>query len=138
VLLRRTHLTIFAGRGPGAPVRVDRAGCRAAYDDLMSKVDALRALREAKYAATRSRTKPTTAARASSESGPAPTAVPAPVPAARRRAPASKARARLAVVPAVPAAPPSITDAELCGHRNMSGRSCTRPAEHVEKSHRYG
>jgi len=108
----------------------------------MSKVDALRALREAKYAATRSRTEPTAAARASSESGPAPTAVPAPVPAvvpaARRRAPASGARARLAVVPAVPAAQPSITDQELCGHRNMSGRSCTRPAEHVEKSHRYG
>jgi len=131
-------VTIFAGRGPGAPVRVDPAGCRAAYDDHMSKVDALRALREAKYAATRSRTEPTAAARAPSESGPAPTAVPAPVPAARRRAPASKARARLAVVPADPAAQPSITDPELCGHRNMSGRSCTRPAEHVEKSHRYG
>jgi len=41
-------------------------------------------------------------------------------------------------VPAVPAAEPSITDQELCGHRNMSGRNCTRPAEHVEKSHRYG
>jgi len=134
VLLRRTHLTIFAGGGAGAPLRVDRAGRRAAYDDRMSKVDALRALREAKYAATRSRTEPTAAARAASEPGPAP----APVPAARRRAPAPGARARLAVVPAVPAAEPSITDQELCGHRNMSGRSCTRPAEHVEKSHRYG
>ena len=25
-----------------------------------------------------------------------------------------------------------------CGHRNMGGRSCTRESGHSEKSHRYG
>jgi hypothetical protein len=30
---------------------------------------------------------------------------------------------------------------ELCGHRNMGGRSCTRELDHVKqgtKNHRYG
>jgi hypothetical protein len=26
---------------------------------------------------------------------------------------------------------------ELCGHRNMGGKSCSRPAGHSEKNHRY-
>ena len=26
---------------------------------------------------------------------------------------------------------------ELCGHRNMSGRTCTRERGHAAKSHRY-
>jgi hypothetical protein len=26
---------------------------------------------------------------------------------------------------------------ELCGHRNMSGRTCTREKGHAAKSHRY-
>lgn len=26
----------------------------------------------------------------------------------------------------------------LCGHRNMSGKSCSRPSGHSEKNHRYG
>lgn len=26
---------------------------------------------------------------------------------------------------------------ELCGHRNMGGKSCSRPAGHREKNHRY-
>jgi hypothetical protein len=25
----------------------------------------------------------------------------------------------------------------LCGHRNMSGRTCTRETGHAQKSHRY-
>ena len=29
------------------------------------------------------------------------------------------------------------TDEELCGHRNMSGRTCTREKGHAAKSHRY-
>ncbi len=29
------------------------------------------------------------------------------------------------------------TDEELCGHRNMSGRTCTRERGHSAKSHRY-
>lgn len=29
-----------------------------------------------------------------------------------------------------------LTD-ELCGHRAISGKSCTRPKDHSEKNHRY-
>ena len=76
----------------------------------MSKMDNLRAMREAKYA------------RAQERAGAAPT------PTAKR--------------PASPAAkPPAVTapkaDAALCGHRNMSGRTCTREPGHAAKSHRY-
>jgi hypothetical protein len=43
--------------------------------------------------------------------------------------------------PASPvAAPEVVADAsaeELCGHRNMSGRTCTREKGHAAKSHRY-
>jgi hypothetical protein len=36
------------------------------------------------------------------------------------------------------AAPEPISGAEeLCGHRNMSGRTCTREQGHAAKSHRY-
>jgi len=82
----------------------------------MSKVDAMRALREARHAAA-------------SKSAPAPrVAARAAAPAARATAPAS------AAAEAAPAE-------GLCGHRNMGGRSCTREADHVKngtKNHRYG
>ena len=32
---------------------------------------------------------------------------------------------------------PEVAEA-LCGHRNMSGKSCSRPSGHSEKNHRYG
>lgn len=76
----------------------------------MSKMDALRAMREARYAEMTARS--TTAA--------APRRKPAPV--------------------APPQAKPAVTaDAVegLCGHRNMSGRTCTREQGHAAKSHRY-
>lgn len=79
----------------------------------MSKVDAMRALREARRTA------------ASTE--------PAPRVAARAAAPAERPAAAAAEAPAV--------DEGLCGHRNMGGRSCTREADHVKngtKNHRYG
>jgi hypothetical protein len=61
----------------------------------MSKVDAMRAMREARHA-------------------------------------------RATVRPAEPVGPgePVVRD-ELCGHRNMGGKSCSRPAGHREKNHRY-
>jgi hypothetical protein len=31
----------------------------------------------------------------------------------------------------------SAASEELCGHRNMSGRTCTRERAHAAKSHRY-
>ena len=83
----------------------------------MSKVDAMRALREARRAA------------ASKDA-------PAPRVAARPAAPAARAAGPSEPVPAE-AAPVE----GLCGHRNMGGRSCTREADHVKngtKNHRYG
>lgn len=46
-----------------------------------------------------------------------------------------------AVRPVMPAkkqapAPAAATD-ELCGHRSMNGRTCTREQGHAAKSHRY-
>ena len=35
-----------------------------------------------------------------------------------------------------PAAPAASTE-ELCGHRSMNGRTCTREQGHAAKSHRY-
>lgn len=75
----------------------------------MTKVDALRAMREARYAENQKRaagggTKP-----------------------AAPRAPKKPA-----------AAPEPETAPEgLCGHKSMNGRSCTREAGHPQKSHRY-
>jgi len=78
----------------------------------MSKMDNLRAMREAKYAD------------------------------AQKRAAAAPARPKAAVAPpatakkAAAATEPAATE-ELCGHRNMSGRTCTREQGHAAKSHRY-
>ncbi len=87
----------------------------------MSKMDDLRAMREAKYAELAKRT----AAAARSPRAEAP-------PVAPRAATIS------ATTPPVEAPAPGPDDAEtLCGHRNMSGRTCTREHGHVAKSHRY-
>jgi hypothetical protein len=77
----------------------------------MSKMDGLRAMREARYAENAARAKST--------------------------APAAKKAGT--TKPRVPAAPDSAEAVEptLCGHRNMSGRSCTREHGHAAKSHRY-
>ena len=89
----------------------------------MSKMDNLRAMREARYeesqARARTASKPSVATKG-------PTVAPAvPQP---ERVPT------LAVVPDPPE--PEPTEA-LCGHRNMGGRTCTREAGHAAKSHRY-
>lgn len=81
----------------------------------MSKMDNLRAMREAKYAAAQKRT-------AGAPARPkAPVAPPAPT--------AGKAGVAGGDAPVAAEA--------LCGHRNMSGRTCTREAGHAAKSHRY-
>lgn len=78
----------------------------------MSKMDNLRAMREAKYAES------------------------------QKRAAAAPARPKAAVAPpaaakkAAPVTEPAAAE-ELCGHRNMSGRTCTREQGHAAKSHRY-
>lgn len=86
----------------------------------MSKMDRLREMREARYAEH-------------AKGSPA-----------KRSAPATKPRASAAPEP--DPAPDVTTDSaasdtgsaeELCGHRNMGGRTCTRERGHTAKSHRY-
>ena len=88
----------------------------------MSKMDNLRAMREARYAEAQRR-----AAASSTASRPRPPVAP-PAPAATK---STKATSKGQVEPAAPGAE------ELCGHRNMSGRTCTREKGHAAKSHRY-
>ena len=80
----------------------------------MSKTDDLRALREARYARESAR-------------------VAKPVAPAKK--PASPAPA-----PITPTSVPGSADPEgtlVCGHRAISGRTCTREPGHAAKSHRY-
>ena len=80
----------------------------------MSKLDAQRAMREARYEQAVGRSaKPAAAPR------PAPRRTPGPVEA-----------------PAAPASEET-GSAEACGHRSMNGRTCTREQGHAAKSHRY-
>ena len=86
----------------------------------MSKLDAQRAMREAKYARD-SASGPTRREAAAAAAG---TPV---VPAARTQPSSAPARPQASAA----------TASDLCGHRSMNGRSCTREAGHSEKSHRY-
>jgi hypothetical protein len=85
----------------------------------MSKMDNLRAMREARFEAAQKAARPAAARRA-------------PV------APAEKTAAPKAAVPKE-AAPDAVESAESgsCGHQSMNGRRCTREAGHAAKSHRY-
>ena len=82
----------------------------------MSKLDAQRAMREARYAATQARAGKT-ADKASDK-------------------PAGKAKR---ATPTQPRSTPDAADAPggLCGHRAISGKTCTRERGHTAKSHRY-
>jgi hypothetical protein len=73
----------------------------------MSKMDGLRAMREARYAKAATAASTPTARR---------TAIPTSTPA--------------------PADAPVDTEGR-CGHRAISGRTCTREQGHAAKSHRY-
>ena len=88
----------------------------------MSKMDNLRAMREAKYAEAQKR----------ASSAPARPSAAAPV--APPATPATKATR--AAAPPEAGTGASATE-ELCGHRNISGRTCTREKGHAAKSHRY-
>lgn len=78
----------------------------------MSKLDAVRAMREARYAETQARAS-TTAGR-----------------------PATAAPRKATTPPVAPVEDAAATD-DLCGHRNISGRTCTRERGHAAKTHRY-
>ena len=80
-------------------------------------MDNLRAMREAKYAAAQKR----------SADAPARPKAPVAPPAAKTASTEAEAE---------PAAQTAAAE-ELCGHRNMSGRTCTRERGHAAKSHRY-
>lgn len=84
----------------------------------MSKMDNLRAMREARYEAAQKRTGAAT---------PRPT-----VKAEPATGPKAAAKPKPADVE-----PEAAAGEALCGHRNMSGRTCTREHGHAAKSHRY-
>jgi hypothetical protein len=77
----------------------------------MSKMDGLRAMREARYA------------QAAARSG-KPAARPRPIE-------------RPVAPPADTRQPEAESEELLCGHRAISGRTCTREQGHAAKSHRY-
>lgn len=83
----------------------------------MSKIDDMRALREARYAERQARAAKPAAARPVR-------AAPAPTP-------------RTPVPDVVPDSAPELPETPRCGHRSMSGRTCTRSLGHEAKSHRY-
>ena len=90
----------------------------------MSKMDDLRKMREARYEQAAARAAAPKTART-------PASTPVAKPAASRRPTPDPAPAA--------AEPPSSGEPteSLCGHRNMSGRTCTREQGHAAKSHRY-
>jgi hypothetical protein len=92
----------------------------------MSKLDAQRAMRAAKYDAAHSGpgTRP---ARAS-----APATEPVTGSKTRAKAPAKSRKPAAAAVAETDEVSP-----ELCGHRSMAGKACKRPLGHSETSHRY-
>jgi len=93
----------------------------------MGKVDDQRAMREAKYAS-----------RQRSAAGSVP-ATPPRAAAARTR-PTSPAHATDAPAMTAPAPAPEASD-ELCGHRSIGNKSCSREKGHQAngtKNHRYG
>ncbi|KQT89383.1 hypothetical protein ASG49_16565 [Marmoricola sp. Leaf446] len=91
-------------------------------------MDNLRAMREARFEQNAARAGTRPAARRAT-----------PPVAPPEEASPRGARAAKPPKPADPAAGSAATGAAeaLCGHRNMSGRTCTREAGHAAKSHRY-
>lgn len=89
----------------------------------MSKMDGLRAMREARYAEAQ--------ARAGKRQPAVGKAAPA-APAATKKAESKRA------TPAKPAPTNPESEVGLCGHRSMNGRTCTRERGHAAKNHRYG
>lgn len=108
----------------------------SSYTDYMSKVDAMQAMREARYAATQARIAARTAT-PSTTSGVASRPV-AARPVIEPGGGARPAQPSTAPEPStVPPAGDTVEVEELCGHRSMNNRNCRRPAGHAEKNHRY-
>jgi hypothetical protein len=98
----------------------------------MSKLDAQRAMREANWAARQ---------KAAPAKAPAPAKTPAPNSAAAAKAPAPTEapapRKAAAEEASLTATSPEPEVADLCGHRAISGKTCTSARGHSEKNHRY-
>ena len=88
----------------------------------MSKVDAQRAMREARYAALQAQPPATRRPAPTREQ---PTAEAPPVEAMRRGSPPAQGRRTADLATG------------LCGHRSIGNKSCQREAGHPEKAHRY-
>ena len=86
----------------------------------MSKMDDLRAMREARYEQMSARANKPAAAPAQTA---APRQAPKPAPRPVEAEPVADGTGPL--------------EAPLCGHRAISGRTCTREQGHAAKSHRY-
>ena len=95
----------------------------------MSKMDALRAMREAKYEAAQK-----TSQKAGAKAPQARTRPPVAPP---TTTPVSKAKPAKSGTTETSEEPGTAPAEALCGHRNMSGRTCTREHGHAAKSHRY-
>jgi hypothetical protein len=114
----------------------------------VSKVDAQRAMREARFAEYRSKLAAERTAAGGAPAAPATRVAAAPAgevgaPAVEKPRRVKSAKPRTAAEEASGAAADAASDAAeaaaaLCGHRNMSGKSCSRPSGHSEKNHRYG
>lgn len=111
----------------------------------MSKVDALRALREARYAA-RPTSAPAGAPRTVARVPAAPVGL-EPVAGEATTAKATRTAGKTARKPAAgtvskatstPSGSEAAAASATCGHRSMNGRTCTRDLGHTEKNHRYG
>jgi len=108
-------------QAPGIHVAVD-------YRGGMSKLEAQRAMRAARYDAAH--------AAPSARTKAADAAAPATRP-ARTRAAAASASA-VTIGPTDTLAPTTSASVELCGHRSsIGGKVCKRPAGHTETTHRY-
>jgi len=94
----------------------------------MSKVDAQRAIREAKYA--RDSASGPTRREAAAAAGTA-------SPAAVRQPDAAPTPTKTRATKTAAAAAPAAAAGDLCGHKSMNGRACTREAGHAEMNHRY-
>jgi hypothetical protein len=84
----------------------------------VSKADAQRAFREAKYARLKTPNEGTDTP---------------PKPKSLKSQPSAAAPGK----PPNAKKPSSTAEGTLCGHRNMGNKTCSRPAGHPEKNHRY-
>jgi len=87
----------------------------------VSKSDAQRALREANFArrnVAETEQLPKRSAKA-------------------KHTPACEPERAQAIRPSAVKTPSTSATEPLCGHRNMGGKKCSRPAGHAEKNHRY-